>query len=76
MIDDSYTYEGNDGVTYRGIVAYVLNQLDSAQASMENNFRDLLDGSMSEDDVRYEVRLYDAVSYILRHPQHIASHIA
>jgi hypothetical protein len=76
MIDDSYTYEGNNGVTYHGDVAYVLNYLDSAQAAMENNFRDLLDGSMSEDDVRYEVRLYDAVSYIIDHPQHIAPHIA
>lgn len=73
----TYDYDGRDGVTYKGRAAFVLNHLDSAEAAMNDNFRDLTgDAIITDEDVRDEVRLKDAIDYVLDHARDIAPYIA
>lgn len=75
MIPDDYEYIGNDGVTYHGVVAFVLNHIDSAQASCRDNIPDMMDGTFDADALVEEIRIYDAMSYIIDHPGEFAPYI-
>lgn len=73
---DPYIYEAPNGETFTGRAAEILNELDSAEAAMNDNFRDLLDGTMTPEDIREEVQLKLAVDYLLDHPKDLAAYIS
>jgi hypothetical protein len=74
-VDDTYTYVSPKGDTYTGHVAYVLNHLDSAESSMSDNIPDLFDGSFTAEQLIEELRLYDALNYILDHAHDLAPYL-
>jgi hypothetical protein len=76
LIPEDYAYEAPNGTKYKGEAAYVLNALDSAEASMSENFTDLrFDSIFSDKEVRDEAELLYHISWLLEHPEMLAAYI-
>lgn len=75
MVDDTYEYTAPNGSVFKGDVAFVLNHLDSAEASMTDNWRDLFDGMFNVEELTKELRLHDALNYLIDHIDDLAAYL-
>jgi len=76
IVPDDYTYTAPDGTEYKGTAAYVLNHLDSAEASLCENFRDVrADPVFSDREVMEEAELQRHLDWLLVHHKELAAYL-